>query len=165
VTVDWAKQWDRVVDLLDYPMYVVTTVTRDGRAGCLVGFATQASIDPPRWLVGISDKNHTYRVAREADRLAVHVLGESDRDLAALFGEQTGDDVDKFAQCAWHDGPEGVPILDDAVAWFSGPILSRDPVGDHVAHLIEIDAADVLQPEGALLTFSAVRDFRPGHEA
>jgi flavin reductase (DIM6/NTAB) family NADH-FMN oxidoreductase RutF len=158
------KDWDKVVHLLDYPMYVVTTVGDGERAGCLVGFATQASIDPPRWLVGISDKNHTFRVARAASRLAVHVLGESDRELAALFGEQTGDDVDKFAQCHWHDGPDDVPILDDAVAWFSGPILSRDPVGDHVAHLIDVDTAEVEHPESALLTFAAVRDFRPGHE-
>jgi flavin reductase (DIM6/NTAB) family NADH-FMN oxidoreductase RutF len=101
----------------------------------------------------------------EATRLAVHVLGTDDRELASLFGEQTGDEVDKFAQCRWHEGPEGVPILDGAAAWFSGPILSRDRVGDHVAHLIEVDAADVHAPAGALLKFSAVRDFQPGHEA
>jgi flavin reductase (DIM6/NTAB) family NADH-FMN oxidoreductase RutF len=159
------EHWDKVADLLDYPMFVVTTVSGATRAGCLVGFATQASIDPPRWLVGISDKNHTYRVAKDAERLAVHVLGQSDHELAALFGEQTGDDVDKFAQCAWHEGPDGVPILDEAAAWFSGPILSRDRVGDHVAHLIEVDAAEVLKPEGSLLTFASVRDFHPGHEA
>jgi flavin reductase (DIM6/NTAB) family NADH-FMN oxidoreductase RutF len=157
-------EWDQVVQLLDYPMFVATTVGDGQRAGCLVGFATQASIDPPRFLVGISDKNHTFRVAQHADRLAVHVLGRSDVDLASLFGEQTGDEVDKFAQCRWHEGPGQVPILDDAAAWFSGPIVGRGRIGDHVAHLIDIDAAEVLQPEGALLTFAAVRDFRPGHE-
>ena len=160
-----AEHWDKVVELLDYPMFVVTTVSGTTYAGCLVGFATQASIHPPRFLVGISDKNFTCRVVQDADRLAVHELDNTDRDLASLFGEQTGDDVDKFAQCRWHEGPDGVPILDDASAWFSGPILSRDRVGDHVAHLIEVDAAEVLKPEGALLKFSSVRDFEPGHEA
>ncbi|MFL6239696.1 MAG: flavin reductase family protein [Actinomycetes bacterium] len=159
------QDWDRVVELLDYPMFVVTTTDGQERAGCLVGFATQASINPARFLVGISDKNHTYRVVQNAGRVAVHVLGRSDVRLASLFGEQTGDDVDKFTGCSWHEGPEGVPILDDAAAWFSGPILSRDRVGDHVAHLIEIDSAEVLNPEGALLTFASVRDFTPGHEA
>ncbi len=159
------NEWDKVAGLLDYPMFVVTTIGGTTRAGCLVGFATQASIHPPRFLVGISDKNHTYRVVVESSRLAVHVLGRSDLALASLFGEQTGDDVDKFAECRWHEGPDGVPILDDAAAWFSGPILSRDRVGDHVAHLIEVDAAEILQPEGELLKFSSVRDFSPGHEA
>jgi flavin reductase (DIM6/NTAB) family NADH-FMN oxidoreductase RutF len=158
-------QWDKVVELLDYPMFVVTTIYDGTLAGCLVGFATQASINPPRFLIGLSDKNHTYRVAKDADRLVVHVLGQSDRELASLFGEQTGDEVDKFAQCKWHAGPDGIPVLDDAAAWFSGPILSRDRVGDHIAHLIEVDSGEVLAPEGALLKFSSVRDFEPGHEA
>jgi flavin reductase (DIM6/NTAB) family NADH-FMN oxidoreductase RutF len=157
--------WDKVVDLLDYPMFVVTTTGEGQRAGCLVGFSTQGSIHPPRFIVGISDKNFTYRVAQKATRLAVHVLDQKDRELASLFGEQTGDEIDKFAQCRWHNGPDGVPILDDAAAWFSGPILSRDRVGDHVAHLIEVDEAEILKPEGGLLKFSAVRDFEPGHEA
>jgi flavin reductase (DIM6/NTAB) family NADH-FMN oxidoreductase RutF len=156
--------WDKVVDLLDYPMFVVTTYGDGERSGCLVGFATQGSIHPPRFIVGISDKNHTYRVAQSATRLAVHVLDQKDRDLASLFGEQTGDEVDKFAACRWHDGPDCVPVLDDAAAWFSGPILSRDRVGDHIAHLIEIDAAEMRGAEGGLLKFSAVRDFEPGHE-
>ena len=158
-------QWDELAELLDYPMFVVTTVGGGTRAGCLVGFATQASIDPLRWLVGISDKNHTYRVVQAAARLAVHVLADDDLALASLFGEQTGDEVDKFAQCRWQDGPDGVPVLDDVIAWFSGPILSRDRVGDHVAHLIEVDSAEVRQPKRSLLKFSAVRDFEPGHEA
>src|SRR4051812_20330209 len=78
-----------VSDLLDYPMFVVTTASEGKRAGCLVGFATQASIDPPRFLVGLSDKNHTYRVARTAPRLVVHILGSDSGELAELFGSTT----------------------------------------------------------------------------
>jgi flavin reductase (DIM6/NTAB) family NADH-FMN oxidoreductase RutF len=157
--------WDGVVDLLDYPMFVVTTRVGDERAGCLVGFATQASIDPPRFLVGLSDKNHTYRVAQRAERLAVHVLDRGDRHLAELFGSQTGDEVDKFAQCAWQDGPGGLPVLDDAPAWFVGRVVSRHPLGDHVAHLLEPEAAHVREGDLTLLTFAAVRDLDPGHDA
>ncbi|MGH3330053.1 MAG: flavin reductase, partial [Nocardioidaceae bacterium] len=68
-------QFDDFVEGLDYPMFVVTTANDGHRAGCLVGFTTQASIDPPRMLVCLSVKNRTYRVAQEAEYLAVHVLG------------------------------------------------------------------------------------------
>ena len=54
----------QAVSLLDYPMFVVTTRAGDEPAGCLVGFASQVSIRPPRFLVGLSKRNHTYRVAR-----------------------------------------------------------------------------------------------------
>lgn len=149
---------------LDYPMFVVTTAAGDERAGCLVGFATQASIDPARFLVGLSDKNHTYRVAREAERLTVHLLRRQDTALAGLFGEHTGDREDKFARCAWHHGPGGVPILDAAAAWFSGPILQREPFGDHVGFLIEPDSGEC--PDlTEVITFRDVQQLDPGHDA
>ncbi len=57
--------WDPV-------MFIVTTAVGGRRAGCLVGFAMQASIDPPRMLVGISRENDTHTVAAEATALAIH---------------------------------------------------------------------------------------------
>src|SRR5688500_11613792 len=40
---------------LDYPLYIVTTTANDDgeRSGCLIGFATQCSIHPPRFLACI----------------------------------------------------------------------------------------------------------------
>ena len=51
---------------LDYLMLVVTAAGDEGPAGCLVGFSTQCSIRPPRYLVCLSDKNRTERVASRA---------------------------------------------------------------------------------------------------
>jgi flavin reductase (DIM6/NTAB) family NADH-FMN oxidoreductase RutF len=49
-------------------MFIVTAVGRDGeRAGCLVGFATQCSIQPPRFLACISRENRTFDVVTEAE--------------------------------------------------------------------------------------------------
>jgi flavin reductase (DIM6/NTAB) family NADH-FMN oxidoreductase RutF len=155
-----------VIGLLDYPMFVVTAASGDERDGCLVGFASQASISPGRFLACFSDKNRTYRVASGSARLAVHLLGRHQSSLARLFGEQTGDEVDKFAQCAWTPGRDGVPVLDDAPAWFSGPIVQRTRFGDHVGFLIEPDAGERRSPPaGGLLTFADVADFDPGHGA
>ena len=121
---------------LDYPMLVVTVIAGGEGAGCLVGFATQCSIDPPRFIVCLSDKNRTTRVAAGADALAVHFLPATAIDLAELFGSETGDDVDKLARCDWHGGPEGLPILDACGRWFAGRIISRHSVGDHIAHVL-----------------------------
>jgi flavin reductase (DIM6/NTAB) family NADH-FMN oxidoreductase RutF len=157
--------FDGVSDVLDYPMFVVTTAHDGHAAGCLVGFATQASIDPPRFLVGLSDKNHTHRIAQDASRLVVHVLDATSKDLARLFGETTGDDVDKFTRCSWRPGPDDVPVLDDAAAWFSGPVRERVRAGDHTAVLIDIDAAEVRRKPDRLLRLSEVDDLDPGHGA
>ena len=45
---------------LDYPMFVITVAAGGERSGCLIGFATQAGVDPARFIVCLSDKNHTH---------------------------------------------------------------------------------------------------------
>ena len=152
---------DRLVNRLDYPMLIVTAEADGERAGCLVGFATQCSIQPPRFLLCLSRRNHTYLVATRAAALVAHVLGPEDRALAALFGEQTGDTVDKFARCRWRPGPGG-PLLEACEHWFAGPVLDRFEVGDHVAFLVEPVAAAAGRISGQL-SFQDVRRLRPGN--
>jgi flavin reductase (DIM6/NTAB) family NADH-FMN oxidoreductase RutF len=160
---------DEFVDGLDYPMFIVTTAAAGAggavsRSGCLVGFATQCSIEPERLLVCLSKNNHTYRLARTAAALGVHVPGARQRELAELFGTATGDEVDKFAQVRWRDGPGGVPILTDCPRWLVGEVLERIDLGDHVGFVLApLDGASA-GGTGAL-SFSAVSDLEAGHEA
>jgi flavin reductase (DIM6/NTAB) family NADH-FMN oxidoreductase RutF len=163
--MDGQKAFDQLMSLLDYPMYVVTTHAGNESAGCLVGFTSQVSIGPPRFLVGLSKRNHTYRVAQRAGHLAVHLVPRQHCELVRLFGSETGDRTDKFARCAWHSGPNGMPVLDDAAGWFVGVVLSRYDVGDHVGFLLEPVSGSAPDRFEQLVTFSDVRDLEPGHEA
>jgi len=157
-------EFDAFVDGLDYPMFVVTVAHDGTRAGCLVGFSSQVSIDPPRLLVCLSVKNHTYRVAREAPLLAVHVLDPAQRALAELFGGSTGDEVDKFARCSWSSGPGGVPLLEDCPRRIVGRILHREGFGDHVGFLLDPMGIEVAST-GEGLSYEEVQDLDPGHPA
>lgn len=158
-----ATTLDQWVEGLDYPMYVVTTAARGRRDGCLVGFATQCSIDPPRLLVCLSDKNRTYRTAQQATHLVVHALDAEQRDLAELFGAQTGDEVDKFARCDWDD-VAGVPVLRAAPRYAIGAIVDKATWGDHMGFLLDV-REPVVRRRGPVLTFSDVKDLDPGHDA
>jgi flavin reductase (DIM6/NTAB) family NADH-FMN oxidoreductase RutF len=154
----------RLVADLDYPMYVVTASAGEDRAGCLVGFVTQAGIDPPRLLVMLSKQNETYRVAQRTDVLGVHFLGQDDADLAALFGEESGDWTDKFGRCEWQPASDGTPILSGVRGWLTGRVLERLDCGDHVAHLLEpIDAGG--GGSGDPLSFQQLKGLDPGHPA
>jgi flavin reductase (DIM6/NTAB) family NADH-FMN oxidoreductase RutF len=157
---------DKFVAGFDYPMFVVTTIDpgTGTRAGCLVGFATQTSIDPFRFLVCLSHANHTYRTAEAATHLAVHVLDESRQDLAALFGTQTGDKIDKFTRCAWTPGPEGVPLLTEAPRHLVGRILTRTALGDHTGYLLTPVAVKT-DAKTTPLTFRTLPTLPPGHPA
>jgi len=132
---------DAFTDRMDYPLFVVTVAAAEGAlSGCLAGFVTQCSIQPPRFLVCISKVNHTYAVAEVASGVGLHLLGQDQTGLASLFGEQTGDAVDKFEHCAWHRGTTGVPLLDECAAWLEGSIIGRLGVGDHEAFVIRVIA-------------------------
>ncbi|HEX2849830.1 MAG TPA: flavin reductase family protein [Acidimicrobiales bacterium] len=157
------RAFQRLVARLDYPMFVVTAAASGGRSGCLVGFASQCSISPPRVVVWISKKNHTYEVAQEATALGVHVLGAHDTGLATLFGHETGDEIDKFERCAWHEGAEGAPLLDEAAGWFVGHVLDHLDTGDHLGFLLE--PIDAMIRDDPALGFQDVKDLEPGHPA
>jgi flavin reductase (DIM6/NTAB) family NADH-FMN oxidoreductase RutF len=158
------QAFDDLVGGLDYPMFIATTRAGDELAGCLLGFATQCSIDPPRFLVCLSDKNRTCRTARAAEAIAVHFVPSTAENLAELFGGETGDEVDKFAHCEWREGRGGLPILSKCDNWFVGEILERHELGDHVGFLldpIEVHSGTSLDE----FTFHRARRIDPGHEA
>ena len=157
-----AREVHRLVSELDYPMFIVTVNDGSERSGCLIGFATQCSIHPPRFLVCISDKNHTHGVVQRADAVAVHLVADDQDELAELFGSETGDEVDKFERCTWHDGPAGVPVLDECENWFAGRILERFDAGDHCALLLDPFQAESGNDERPF-TFHRARRIEPGH--
>lgn len=161
---DSVPGFDRISSNLEYPMLVVTAAAHGERSGCLVGFSTQASLHPERFLVLLSKLNKTFRVASQAEWLAVHFLDDHNHELASLFGEETGDEEDKFLQCSWSEGPGGTLILSGVRAWLSGPVLERFDMGDHVGHLLDISAAHAEDP-WRQLGFQEVRGLSPGHPA
>lgn len=148
---------------LNYPVFIVTTAAGDRREGCLIGFATQTSVHPGRFLACLSRENRTCRLARQAEALAVHLVPRERTELAELFGGQTGDDVDKFERCEWSPGPRGLPILGGCPSWFAGAILSRHDVGDHEGYLL--DPIEARCEPGELLYFGDVKYIEPGHPA
>lgn len=152
---------------LDYPVFVVTAVADDDgeRSGCLIGFATQTSIEPPRFLACLSRRNHTHGVARRATHLGVHMVPAEARDLAELFGGETGDEIDKLARTGWRAGPHGVPLLDDAPSRFVGEVVARFDVGDHEGFLLAPVWAESPADDADDLGFGAAKDIEPGHPA
>jgi flavin reductase (DIM6/NTAB) family NADH-FMN oxidoreductase RutF len=161
--------FDEIMASLDTSLVVVTAgADSEGphgeRAGCLVGFHGQSSIDPERYSVWLSKANHTYRVALRSTHLGVHFLTHDDLQLAEHFGTQTGDDLDKFAQLDTEAGPGGVPML---LACPSRVAVRRtsllDEGGDHVC--ISTEPVDVVGGGPFVpLRLSDAHHLVPGHD-
>lgn len=157
------RSFERLMAELDYSLFIVTACADGERSGCLVGFASQVSIHPPRFLVCLSVKNRTYSVALGASVLVVHFVPQQAQELALLFGGETGDDTDKFSRCDWHEGPDGTPVLAELEDWFAGRVLERRDLGDHCGFLLEPIAGEAHR-SGHPLTFRRAKWIEPGHE-
>ena len=158
--------FDRFVAAVDHAMVAVTVADGDGRpAGCLVGFHTQVSIDPPRYMVCLSSANHTYSVAREADVLAVHLLGSGDAALARVLGGETEDeDPRKFTRVRWSPHPRfGTPVLDGPSCWLLGQVRERVDAGDHVMFVLSPLEARAPQEPPEPLRLDDASSIEPGH--
>jgi flavin reductase (DIM6/NTAB) family NADH-FMN oxidoreductase RutF len=157
-------EFDDVVAALDPPMVVVTVAATGEVDGCIVGFHSQSSINPPRYTVWLSKENRTYRLAVEATHLAVHRVTADQHALAELFGGTTGDDIDKFSGVVWEPGAGGVPLLSEVADRFAGEIvLQVDVDGDHVAFVLDPVEA-IAGDSKPSLRLSEASDVDPGHE-
>jgi flavin reductase (DIM6/NTAB) family NADH-FMN oxidoreductase RutF len=170
--VDQASKdaYERAMERVDPAAVIVTCASGEDKAGCLVTFSAPCSLEPPRYAVWLSHRNHTYRVARGAGQLIVHLLTPADLPLAELFGGVSGAREDKFARVPWSDRG-GTPLLRVSGGWLAGRILSRVPGreetgGDHTCFVLEPTAAADGDGDGAgsgaPLRASDVRHIQPG---
>jgi len=151
-------EFNTLMAALDSPLIVVTTADERERAGCLVEFHVQSSIEPQRYCVWLSKANYTYRVALHSSHLVIHFLTADDLPLAELFGGQTGDTVDKFAGLELDSGPGGAPVLRQCPNWLAvRRIALLDEGGDHVCLTTEPVAAQSAGP------FRPLRGSQAGH--
>ncbi len=154
-----------LISFLDPPLLVVTAAQGEERAGCLVGFHCQSSIDPARYCVWLSKANHTCRVAVRSAHLGIHFLGAADLALAERFGTLTGDRTDKFTGLRTWPGPGQVPVLEDCPQWFVARRRTLlDDGGDHVCLVCEPVAVHAGEPFEPLRTSRAAH-LEPGHRS
>lgn len=158
--------YQRIIEPVDPVAVIVTCAAGGDKAGCLVTFNAPCSIEPPRYAVWLSHRNHTYRVALESEELIVHVLAQADLPLAEFFGGVSGMREDKFARVPWSDSG-GIPLLAAGGGWLRGRVLSRVPGreemgGDHTCFVLEPTAAGDGSGSTRPLRMSDVRHVRPG---
>jgi flavin reductase (DIM6/NTAB) family NADH-FMN oxidoreductase RutF len=158
--------YEQVIEPVDPVAVIVTCAGGGDKAGCLVTFNAPCSIEPPRYAVWLSHRNHTYRVALCADELIVHMLTHADLPLAEFFGGVSGMYQDKFTQVPWSDCG-GTPLLPVSGGWLRGRILSRVPGGqetggDHTCFVVAPTAAGGGSGSSRPLRLSDVHHIHPG---
>ena len=147
-------------------MLIVTTAVGPQRAGCLVGFHSQCSIEPDRYAVWLSKANHTCQLALRATHFGLHFLRHDHgtawpRSSARCVAVRSTSSRSAPA----HTGPFDVPIIDACSDW----VVARrtaflEEGSDHICFIVEPVEASAGEPSGPL-RFEDVADLTPGHDA
>jgi len=119
----------------------VTVITAEDQ-GTPVGTTASAfsslSLDPPMLLVCLNKSSYTAQVIHQTRKFGVNILGEDHPDLALRFARKG---ADKFAGLDWHAGPNGIPLLDDALAKVECHLSEETEGGTHYVFLAIADFA------------------------
>ncbi len=117
---------------------VVAASTETGPVGATVSSVASVSANPPMLSFSVSRSGRSGPALTGSDRLAVHVLTESQADVAAAFADRT---APRFTLAQGWTLPHGEPpILDDAAASFYGRVARVIPAGEAWLVLLEVDA-------------------------
>ncbi|MET9778852.1 flavin reductase family protein [Streptomyces sp. NPDC006367] len=119
---------------------VITARGEAGPAGFTATSLASVSAEPPLLSFGIGTGSSSWPAVSTAEYVGVHVLAEHQEELAATFARSG---ADRFAApTVWHEGPEGVPVLDGVLAWLVCRVVGRVPAGDHRVVLAEVLTGD-----------------------
>jgi len=118
----------------------VTARTSDGRVAALtVNSFTSVSLDPAKVLFCLATTSSSYPVLLAADRIAIHILGQDQEDIARRFATSGLSGADKLDGIAWTPGPDGVPLIPGTPAVLAGRTDQAITSGDHIIFLVDVD--------------------------
>ncbi|GAB1644473.1 flavin reductase family protein [Krasilnikovia sp. MM14-A1259] len=122
----------------------VAIVTTQDENGTPYGFTANSlcsvSLHPPLLLVCLARTAKSFPVFDRSPRFAVSILGSHHTEVAWRFA---GRSPDKFGAGGFETTAGGATVLHDALSVLECRVHSRQPAGDHVILLGEVEAVRV----------------------
>lgn len=132
----------------------ITAVTATGEYAALTANSfTSVSLDPAKVLFCLITTSSSFSVLRDAQRIAVHILGHEQEDTARRLATSGLTGAERLEGVDWTAGPDGVPVLADCPAILSGRTDEIIVSGDHSIFILDIDHLAVTEEEIPAITF------------
>jgi flavin reductase (DIM6/NTAB) family NADH-FMN oxidoreductase RutF len=130
---------------------VVTATGPEGPVGMTANAVCSLSLDPLLLLVCFDHGARTLRVVRDTERFGVNVLAAGEDAVARRFASKLPE-AEKFAGVA-HAVQDGIPVLEDALAWVGCRLDRLLPGGDHTIGIGAVEAAETGPRRDPLIWF------------
>jgi flavin reductase (DIM6/NTAB) family NADH-FMN oxidoreductase RutF len=108
---------------------IVTAQSPEGPVGMTANALCSLSLDPLLLLVCIDNSARTLAPIRATERFAVNVLCREQRALADAFASKQSK-PEHFQRTPWR-AHQGVPVLEESLAWLVCDLRELHPGGDH----------------------------------
>ncbi len=144
---------DTVLKAITTGVYVLTTQHQGKMNGSTVAWATPVSYDPLLVMVSLANLRVSHDLVQKSGYFCLNTLAEDKVETARHFGFKTARDTDKMAGIGYSTSPNGVPILDEAIAYIECRVVDSFPAGDHTLFIGEAVSAKIVRPDAKPLVF------------
>ena len=130
---------------------VITAQGDDGPAGATANALSSLSLEPPLALVCFDLSSRTLAAVRDSERFGINMLSSGQEEISRLFATKKSQE-EKFAEIG-HQLVEGVPVIDDCLAYVVCGLDSELRRGDHVIAIGQVIASGVDEDAAPLLFY------------
>jgi flavin reductase (DIM6/NTAB) family NADH-FMN oxidoreductase RutF len=139
-----------VLRMIPYGLYVLTAKDPEGQvAAATVNWVTQASFQPPLFVVGVRADSFIHTVIESSGSFALNVLGKDQGSMAFTFFKPAELQDDKISGEPFRVGHTGSPLLENTPAAMECDVIAIVKKGDHsviVGEVVEVGIRK--QPQG-----------------
>jgi flavin reductase (DIM6/NTAB) family NADH-FMN oxidoreductase RutF len=139
----------RVLWTMPSGLYVVGSRDGERRNAMTLNWTTQVSSDPKLLAISVEKEAFTHELIEAGRVFSLCIVDREDRAIVRKFTKPV--EVDTAAMTlngfAFHDGPSGAPILNQAVAYVDCELRQAVDLGSHTLFVGEVVDAAFQKPE------------------
>ncbi len=136
-----------------YGLYAVSCANEGEVNIFTANWLTQVSFDPPLIAISVENDSKSLPMILRSRVFTINVYRSGSRELAGKLGKSAIQHPDKLDGVEYDIGPNGCPILHDALAWVACKVLHTAEAGDSTLIVAEVVDAG-MRGEGQALTMA-----------
>lgn len=113
---------------------VVTVLHEDKPHGMTANAFVSISLNPPLILISVDNRANTHRILPSAGRYGVSILAEHQEAVSTHFAGRPQEGLNPAFTSRL-----GIPLLEEAVAYFVARVVDIHPAGDHTLYIGEVE--------------------------
>ena len=145
------EQKKRSMRSITYGVYVLTAKSGEDYAGATVTWMTQASMDPPKIMLGLKKGSKTAGMVKEVGAFALNILSKSQKDIAKAFLKSASIKDNRINGYTFKTEHSSAPILNDALSYIECNVETIIEGTDHDVVIAEVINAGIQSEEEPLV--------------